>query len=140
MLDFALTRVLLRVLPGIVPGGSLHRRALAAVAAGRAADADHWFEAAADAYRRELAIEPLARLRVHQAMARARASADETGEGERLLEIVRGLNRLDALESFEPPHPLIDAREVLAAWVAADPVARARPVVANGAANTRLAA
>ena len=62
--------ILARLLPGFVPGRALHRRALAAYASGAHADAEQWFEAAVMRYRRELAVEPLARLRVHQLMAR----------------------------------------------------------------------
>jgi len=116
MLDLLVNRVLVRLAPGFVPGGTLHRRALAATAAGRAVDAERLFEAAATAYRRELRIESLARLRVHQLMAQARAG-EPAQEAERLLEIVRRLNKLDQLEPFAAPYELRDAREVLAAWL-----------------------
>jgi hypothetical protein len=42
-----------------------------------------------------------------------------------MLEIVRGLNRLDRLESLQSPHELRDARVVLAEWLAASPEAAA---------------
>jgi hypothetical protein len=38
-----------------------------------------------------------------------------------MLDIVRGLNKLDRLESFAAPHALADAREVFAQWLAANP-------------------
>ena len=123
MLDNFANRVL-ALAPGLLPGEMLHRRALAATAAARYVDAERLFEAAAAAYRCELRMEPLARLRVHQLMARAR-SGDRTQEAERLLEIVRGLNKLDQLESFAPPFELHDAREVLADWLGAAQVADA---------------
>ena len=125
MLDNLVHGFFLRLVPGIVPGGTLHRRALAAAAAGRPVDAERMFEAAAAAYRHELAVEPLARLRVHQAMSRARASRDPAREAAMMLEIVRGLNKLDHLESFRAPHALADAREVFAEWLAATPGAAA---------------
>ena len=121
VLDILRHPVILRLASGLLPGRTLHRRALAASSAGRHVDAEQLFEAAAAAYRRELRVEPLARLRVHQAMARARASRDPALEATMMLEIVRGLNKLDHLETFRPPHALVDAREVFAAWLAESP-------------------
>ncbi len=117
MLPPRLLRVVFRLLPDLASGRALHRRGLAAYAAGAGEDAEHWFEAAAERYRRELAVEPLARLRVHQLMARARARAGEAGEAAAMVEIVRRLNRLDRLETLEPPFELADARSVLARWL-----------------------
>jgi len=54
---------------------------------------------------------------VHQRMARARALRDPVREAEMMLEIVRGLNKLDRLEQFEAPHEMRDAREVLSRWL-----------------------
>ena len=132
MLRNALDRVVLRLAPGILPGATLHRHALTAFAAGRPAEAEPLFRAAAFAYRRELRVEPLARLRVHQSLASARASGVAGEEAERLLEIVRSLNRLDRLESLHPPFVLRDAREVRSEWLSdgqgaavADPLERA---------------
>jgi signal transduction histidine kinase len=125
MLRSALERVLLRYATAVLPGSTLHRRALAAFAAGRAAQAESWFEAAAGAYRRELSVEPLARLRVHQNLVRARASGVPGEEADRMLEIVRALNRLDRLESLHAPFELVDAREVLSEWLADGPPALA---------------
>jgi hypothetical protein len=100
-----------------VSGRALHRRALAAYASGAYADAEQWFEAAVMRYRRELAVEPLARLRVHQLMARAHAGAIGAGETTAMIEIVRRLNRLDQLERLQAPFELADARGVLAEWI-----------------------
>jgi len=127
MLDSLPFRVLTRLVPAFLPAPMLHRRALAAAAAGRYADAEQCFEAAAAGYRRKLAVEPLARLRVHQSMVRARAEGDPMREAERMLEIVRGLNRLDRLEDFTAPHQLVDARVVLSSWL--DGNAASAPVV-----------
>lgn len=121
MLDHLARRVLTLWPSRLVPGEALHRRALAALALGRFVAAEELFEAAAADYRRELRVEPLARLRVHQRMARARALADPAREAECMLEIVRVLNRLDRLEAMTPPFALVDAREVLARWLAERP-------------------
>jgi predicted metal-dependent hydrolase len=118
LLDDFVIRVVSRTAPGLVPGGTLHRRALAAAEARRWSEAEERFEAAAAAYRVSLDVEGLARLRVHQRMARARATHDPVREAEMMLEIVRGLNRLDRLESFRAPHEMRDARSVLSEWLA----------------------
>ncbi len=54
-------------------------------------------------------------------MARARACGDPGREAAMMLDIVRGLSRLDRLESFEAPFALKDAREVFAEWLADSP-------------------
>ncbi|HTR96410.1 MAG TPA: hypothetical protein VMH61_00765 [Candidatus Acidoferrales bacterium] len=126
MLDRLVHRVLLGWPARFAPGENVHHRALAAMAAGRLAEAEGLFERAAERYRRELRVEALARLRVHQMMARARALADPAREAEAMLEIVRALNRLDRLESTSGPFELCDAREVLARWLAERPGDAAR--------------
>ncbi len=117
MLDDLLNRVLVRIAPGFVPGPALHRRALAAHAAGRPREAEALFDAAARSYRHELQVEPLARLRVHQRLVRARACGDPEREAELMLDIVRSLNKLDQLESLRAPFALRDARTVLSEWL-----------------------
>ena len=117
MLDSLVMRVPPRFAAAIVPGALLHRRALVAAAAGRYAEAERLFEAAGLRYRRELEIEALARLRVHQLMVAARAERSPGREAERMLDIVRRLNRLDRLESLAAPYELDDARAVLSAWI-----------------------
>jgi hypothetical protein len=129
VLELLAQRVLARIAPALVRGAPLHRRALAAAAARRDVDAEQLFEAAAAAYRCELAVEPLARLRVHQRMVRARAGGDAAREAAMMLEIVRGLNKLDRLESLRAPHTLLDARVVLADWLAARPESAAEPAL-----------
>jgi hypothetical protein len=108
-------RALSRLDPRLCPGRWLHRRGLAAFAQGDAGRAVRWFTAAAEAYRRELAVGALARLRVHELMARA--GAHGVVEAEALVEIVRRLNRLDRLERLRPPFELADARMVLGDWL-----------------------
>ena len=121
MLRTALERVLIRFAPGLLPGATLHHQALDMAAAGRPELSEALFEAGALAYRRELRVEELARLRVHQSLVRARASGVPSEEAERMLEIVRSLNRLDQLESLRAPFALCDAREVLSEWLADGP-------------------
>jgi hypothetical protein len=117
LLDDILIRVVSLAAPGLVPDRALHHAALRAAAAGRLAAAERLFETAAGAYRVSLNVEGLARLRVHQRMARARAAGDTVREAEMMLEIVRGVNRLERLESFRPPHEMTDARTVLSEWL-----------------------
>ena len=130
MLAQQIDRVLHRLAPVYVPGSALHRRALLATAEGRFPRAELLFEAAAEEYRRDLRIEPLARLRVHQRLARARACGDPALEAERMLDIVRTLNRLDRLESMRAPFALVDARTVLSEWLGDGPDARHAPLEA----------
>lgn len=106
-----------RLHPRLCPGSWFHQRGLAAFSAGDPAAAERWFELAALRYRAELAVEPLARVRVHQLMARGRAAASAHAESVAMIEIVRQLNRLDRLERLEAPHELADARVVLADWI-----------------------
>ena len=118
MLDDIVIRVVSLAAPGLVPDRALHHAALRAAAAGRLAHAERLFETAAGAYRASLNVEGLARLRVHQRMVRARAAGDSVREAEMMLEIVRGVNRLERLESFQSPHEMTDARTVLSEWLA----------------------
>ena len=132
MLDNLLIRVI--SLTGRIPGRTLHRRALAAAAAGRYADAEQWFEGAVLRYRETLDVEALARLRVHQQMVRARAASDPMKEAELLLGLVRSLNKLDRLEALAAPHEMLDARAVLSKWLADSPLPRERSAAAPAAA------
>jgi hypothetical protein len=108
-----------RCLPALASGTACHRRALAAAARGDRAAAERWFGRAIARYRRDLAVEPLARLRVHELMVGARPGGGEpaTDASDAMVEIVRRLNRLDQLETLDFPHELADARSVLAGWV-----------------------
>jgi len=107
----------LRLHPHLGPGQWFHRRGLEAFSAGDAVAAGRWFELAALRYRDELAVEKLARVRVHQLMARARVGSSVAAESAAMIEIVRRLNRLDLLERLESPYELADARVVLADWI-----------------------
>lgn len=110
-------RVISRIAPGLFPGRALHRRALLLAAAGDAAGAAAAFEAAAASYRSAWDVGALARLRVHEGMVQARLAGDPAREAEMLLGIVRGLNKLDQLESLEAPFEMRDARAVLSDWL-----------------------
>ena len=105
-------------LPDDQAGARLHRAALEALHRGDPQKAQLLLERAAIRYRRAVLVEPLARARVHQLIARARSGADHA---EALgLEISRCLCRLDLIESLEPPYALIPARELLSRWLTDD--------------------
>lgn len=101
----------------LFPGHLLHRAALWAAWDGAFPDADRLFEAAAGRYRLDLDLVPLARLRVHQAMARARSSSRRGRDTEQCLDVERRLCRLERLEAPWPPFPLVDAATLLASWL-----------------------
>lgn len=112
-------------IPQAFSGIALHRWALEAIHRGGYDAADRLFEAAASRYRVELAVEPLARLRVHQMIARVRALDNPERETELSLEVERLLTRLDRIESLEPPFELVDAGSLLATWLGSCPASRA---------------
>ena len=104
-------------LPLVVSGARLHRAALDALHRGDPGAAEALFERAALRYRRELAVEPLARVRVQQLIARARARPNADRGAGLALEIERRLCRLDRIEALDPPFSLIEARSLLASWM-----------------------
>jgi len=116
MLDTLRLWILVARLPGLVPGAALHRAGLRALHAGELESADRLFDLAALQYGRELRVEPIARARVHQQIARARQSGHLSAEF--CLEVERRLYRLPLIERLEPPFELTDARELLALWTA----------------------
>lgn len=134
MLDLTLLRIGHRLLPGVLTGARLHRAALEAAATGRWADSRSFLAAAAEAYRREMAVEPLARLRVHELMLAVRRPGSDTREADAMQEIVRRINRLGTLESLDAPFEPTDARVVLAQWVGEAPAPHRTPIVARSAA------
>jgi hypothetical protein len=122
--------------PAPLSGPALHRLGLSALYAGRHDAADRLFERAALRYREELSVEPLARLRVHQRIARLRAGG--RFDPERAVEIERQLYRLNSIEALEPPHTLIDAGRLLATWSDTEPSASPpRPILSIGHAAAR---
>ena len=126
-----------RWLPALASGQACHRRALTAAARGDRAAAERWFALAIARYRRDLAVEPLARLRVHELMLGARPGGGEpaTDAAAVMVEIVRRLNRLDRLETLDFPHGLADARSVLAGWVETHAVSGPAPGTARAASS-----
>jgi hypothetical protein len=106
--------------PRLFSGVTLHRGALLATYREDYALAERLFECGAKRYRGELWVEPLARLRVHQEIARLRALKFSRRDPERCLEVERSLARLERIEALEPPFELIDAEVLLASWLKGD--------------------
>jgi hypothetical protein len=106
---------LARRAPWLFSGAVLHRAGLHAYSAEDYEAAVGFFEAAAERYRRELRTEPLARVRVHQLMARA--CAEGGGASPVSLEVDRGLACLGRIESPFPPFELVPAHVLMAMWL-----------------------
>src|SRR5439155_9859386 len=115
MLDFM--RLVVSGRRPFATGAELHHAALVALHAGRRRDAERDFERAAERYRGVLAVEELARLRVHQLMMRVLSGAEAGHEREECLEVERRLSQLDTIEALEPPFELVEARSLLGAWL-----------------------
>jgi len=98
-------------------GDVLHRTALEALEAGKFETAQLMFEAAVWRYRRDLAVEAIARARVHQLMAQVLSGAEPECASERCLEVERRLCQLDRIESLASPHELVDAHTMLGSWL-----------------------
>ena len=113
--------------PRLFPGRLLHQAALRAAWEGSFGNAERLFEAAARCYRAEMELIPLARLRAHQAMARARGASSRGRDEERHLEVERRLSRLDLIEAPWPPFPLVGAASLLATWMADPPESSSAP-------------
>ena len=107
--------------PRLLPGHLIHQAGLWAARAGDFPRAERLFEAAARRYRAELDLVPLARLRVHQLMARVHAATHDGPDSERCLEVERRLQCLQRIESLAPPFPLVEASSLLATWLGALP-------------------
>ncbi len=104
--------------PWLFAGADLHRAGLHAYAEDRFEWAVRLFEAAALRYREELRTEPLARVRVHQLMARASAGGGRISPLS--LEVDRALTRLERIESPVFPFAMVPAHELLATWLEAE--------------------
>ena len=96
-------------------GECLHLAGLHAYAAREHETAIRLFEGAAMRYREALLTEPLARVRVHQLMARACAAGGWISPLS--LEVDRALTRLERIESPDPPYALVPAHVLLASWL-----------------------
>ena len=97
----------------------LHRAGLHALHAREFAPAVRLFEAAALRYRDDLRPELLARVRVHQLMARACAAGGHLSPLS--LEVDRALTRLDRIETPAPPFEVVPAHVLLASWLEGTP-------------------
>lgn len=116
MIDSHLTLPMARHLPSLLSGAALHRSALRALSLGRYELAERLFERAAYRYRADIMVEPLARLRAHQLIARLRAGTVPDPDGLLALDVERRLTRLQRIESLEAPFELVQARQLLANW------------------------
>jgi hypothetical protein len=110
------SRFAVLVLSAFSEGHALHLAALDAASHGRWERADLLFEAALHRYRRDIAVEGIARLRVHQLMAQVWSGREPGFEGQRCLEIERRLCTLDRIESPEPPFETVDAHALIGSW------------------------
>jgi hypothetical protein len=119
-------------LPSFFTGRALHRAALHATAAGAYPSAAALFERAAEHYRMELEVEALARLRVHQLIARVRATRDPQGHAAMCLEVEQRIARLARIESLVAPFELVPASRLLGDWML-EPLSLAPAVGAPGA-------
>ncbi len=97
-------------------GETLHLAGLHAFSVGEYETAVPLFEGAALRYREAVRTEALARVRVHQLMARACASGGWISPLS--LDVDRALTRLEWIESPEPPFALVPAHVLLASWLA----------------------
>lgn len=111
--------------PWAFTGEYLHLAGLHAFSAREYEIAVMLFEGAALRYREGVRTEAIARVRVHQLMARACAAGGWISPLS--LEVDRALTRLERIESPEPPFALVPAHVLLASWLegAADEERRA---------------
>lgn len=107
----------IRALALATRGAVLHRWGLEALHAGRFETAAMMFEAAVRRYRHELAVEPMARLRVHELMGQVLSGTEPALAAQRCLEVERRLCQLDRIESLGSPHDLVDAHSLLGNWL-----------------------
>lgn len=113
-----LSRWLLARFGILARASALHRAALAASHAGEHEAAAALFGRAVRAYRRDLDVRGLARLRVHEGLARLRV-APAADAAAIAAEVERGLGQLEEIESPEPPFAPVPAAALLAALPAA---------------------
>jgi hypothetical protein len=111
-----LSRLVLLALRHLFGGETLHRAGLHAFARGRYPLAQLLFEAALERYRSEVEVEQIARLRVHQLIARVRAGGAVPREVQLCLDVERRLCKLDRIQSLEPPFELVEAGSLLGTW------------------------
>jgi hypothetical protein len=117
MLRIRALLILCERFPVLGGGPALHRSGLLALASGDEALAVRLFACAVERYRREVNVLALARLRAHEAIARARRHGDRVSA----LEAEQRLCRLERIESLEPPFELTPAHRLLGSWSAEEP-------------------
>lgn len=115
MLD--LTPFAIHTLSVLSGAEKLHRLALRALHDCRWHEAEVLFEAAARRCRRDLDVERLARVRVHQLMAQVLSGTWPGRDAEHCIEVEQRLTQLDYIESLKPPFALVEARTLLANWL-----------------------
>jgi len=113
------------LLSRLAQGPTLHRWGLEALAENRCAAAHLLLEAAGFRYRRDLAVEAIARVRIQQLMARVRAGRERGNDSGLRLEVERRLCQLERIESLAPPFELVETRTMLGGWQAAAGASRA---------------
>jgi hypothetical protein len=98
-------------------GDALFLKGLKDAHTGETRRAMRWFEEAALRYRKEEAVEKLARLRAHQLMVKYKTEASATEKQRIVEEVVLRLSKLAEIESPLPPFAPVDSREVLRSWM-----------------------
>ena len=140
MLDAPLIWSLAIRIPALFTGGALHRAALHATAARAYPAAEALFERAAGHYRMDLEVEALARLRVHQLIARLGAGVAPQRDASLRREIEQRLARLERIESLDPPFTPVPASLLLATGVLGEPAGVAGETGSLGSSPIREAA
>ena len=117
MLDTALVRLMAVHFPWLFTGHALHRVALHAAEAGALPAAETLFARAAARHVMDLEVELLARLRVHQAITRVRATREPQRLAAMLVELQARFSRLEWIESPVAPFELVPASHLMACWL-----------------------
>ena len=112
MMDF-----LRKLMDNAVNGDTLFLKGLKDAHAGEHTRAMKLFDEAALRYRKEEAVEKLARLRAHQLMVKYKTEASATERQRIVEEVVLRLSKLAEIESPLPPFVPADSREVLRNWM-----------------------
>jgi tetratricopeptide (TPR) repeat protein len=106
-----------RLMDNAVNGDSLYLKGLKDAHLGELERAIHLFEEAAKRYRKDEAVEKLARLRAHQLMVKYKTEVSAAEKQRIIEEVVLRLSKLAEIESPLPPFTPADARQVLRNWM-----------------------
>ncbi len=98
-------------------GESLLLRGLKDAHEGQYTKASRMFEEAAVKFRKDEAVEKLARLRAHQLMVKYNTETSAIERQSIIEEVVLRLSKLAEIESPLPPFAPVDAKEVLRNWM-----------------------